>query len=351
MLDALLQLLTQRRQHETDPIGLASPGPSPQQRPVSAFRYDMTRKSAVLLLIISALVVIAPFLGCSGNRPMDKDTQPRHLVILGDPHLPGKNLPLKEQVLETINAWEDVDLVVAVGDICEDYGTEAEYAAAQAFFAKLRKPFLAIPGNHDYIFATPVGSYGGYPTASPAEQQAKLRTFQQTFDRDSLWLSTQVGGYRLLLLATDHHGFGTGMSDRQLDWLRGQLYRHRTTPTIIFFHGPLKGTQHAFKHYVNKPNAIAQPAEILHTIITANPQIFLWVSGHTHTPPTEVSYAAPINLYANQVTNIHNMDMKRETIWTNSLLLYPDRVVVKTYRHSDGVWLPELERTIRPPRL
>lgn len=299
-----------------------------------------------LLLLLFGLLA-----GCGTCRQQTPERGYHHLLVLGDPHLPGTNLPQKENIIDTINTWEDVDLVVAVGDICDVYGTEAEYAAAGAFFARLRKPLVPIAGNHDYIYATPTTASGGYLTGSPASQQAKLRIFRQTFGLRHLFSSKTIGGYHVLFLSTDHPSFAAGISESQLDWLRGQLYRHRTTPTIVFFHGPLKGTQHAFKHYVNRPQAIAQPAEILHTIITANPQIFLWVSGHTHTPPTETSYADPINLYANQVTNIHNMDMKRETIWTNSLLLYPDRVVVKTYRHNDGVWLAELERTIRPPRL
>ncbi len=81
-----------------------------------------------------------------------------------------------------------------------------------------------------------------------------------------------------------------------------------------------------------------------------NSQVFLWVSGHTHTSPKEESFAAPINSYANRVTNIHNTDMNRETIWTNSLFLYPDKVVVKTYQHKSGIWLPDFERTISAPQ-
>jgi len=65
-----------------------------------------------------------------------------------------------------------------------------------------------------------------------------------------------------------------------------------------------------------------------------------------HTSPKEESFASPINVYANRVTNIHNTDMNRETIWTNSLFLYPDKIVVKTYEHKTGAWLPDFERTI-----
>jgi hypothetical protein len=56
----------------------------------------------------------------------------------------------------------------------------------------------------------------------------------------------------------------------------------------------------------------------------------LWVSGHTHTPADNPSFAADLNLYAGRVTNIHNSDLDREVIWTNSLYLYADKVTVKT---------------------
>ena len=81
------------------------------------------------------------------------------------------------------------------------------------------------------------------------------------------------------------------------------------------------------------------------------PQVFLWVSGHTHTTPKDESFASEINVYEKRITNIHNSDMNRETIWTNSLFLYPDKVVVKTFNHKKGAWLQEFERTIVPPKL
>lgn len=45
--------------------------------------------------------------------------------------------------------------------------------------------------------------------------------------------------------------------------------------------------------------------------------------------------------------NIHCTDMQdRNVVWTNSLFLYPDRVVVKTYDHGKGAWMRKLEREI-----
>ena len=70
-----------------------------------------------------------------------------------------------------------------------------------------------------------------------------------------------------------------------------------------------------------------------------------------HVPATNKDFRSEINLYENRVYTLHNSDMNRETIWTNSLFLFPDKVVIKTYNHRLGAWLPELEKTLVPPRL
>jgi predicted phosphodiesterase len=301
-------------------------------------------------LLAAALALAVVLWACGHEAPEAAGRGYHHLVILGDPHLPGRNLAQKEAVLETINSWPDVDMVIAVGDICADYGTNEEYAAVGAFFKKLRKPLSAVAGNHDYIYETPAAGGSGYAAGSRASQLAKLQTFRQTFGLASHYYSKRAGGYLLIFLSTDHESFATGIAEPQLDWLRAELARHAKTPTIIVFHGPLIGTQRSFKHYVNRAHAIAQPESAIHSLLIDNPQVFLWVSGHTHTPPTEESYASPLNLYAGKVTNIHNTDMKGGTLWTNSLFLYPDRVEVKTFNHQEKIWVPQWDRTIHPPR-
>jgi 3',5'-cyclic AMP phosphodiesterase CpdA len=308
-----------------------------------------TRRS----ILLGAIALIAALLtACGPPCPEALPRAYRQIVILGDPHLPGQHLAQKKEVRATINGWHDVDLVVAVGDICDEYGTAEEYKAARAFFARLNKPLAIVTGNHDVLYETPSWpGGGGYHPATHTTREAKLRLFRRTFHLPVHYSSRMVGGYLLVLLSTDHEHFATGIREEQLDWLRTELTSHPRTPTIIVFHGPLQGTQYAFKRYINRPHSVAQPVDAIHALLTANPQIFLWVSGHTHTPPTEESYASPINVYADQVTNIHNTDMKRETIWTNSLLLYPDRVVVRTFNHRQRAWQPELERTIQLPRL
>ena len=312
---------------------------------------QLTRRK--ILFLIAAWAALASPLGEWG-APIARaaDVPPYHLVVLGDPHLPGKFLPAKYRVLQTINSWADVDAVAVLGDICEDAGTAVEYAAAKQFFATLTKPAFFIAGNHDYIYEDAKNAQGRLVRGSPGSRSAKLARFRETFGVAEVYSSRRLDSYLLIFLSTDNlfSNHLAEISDRQLGWLRADLAKNGGVPTAIFFHAPLRGTLTNYNENANEDNFVAQPEREIRELLVRSPQVFLWVSGHTHTPATNESYAAPINLYENRVTNIHNADMNRERIWTNSLFFYPDRVVVKTFDHKAGAWMEKLERTILPPR-
>jgi 3',5'-cyclic-AMP phosphodiesterase len=272
-----------------------------------------------------------------------------HLVILGDPHLPGKNIEGKERVIQTINSWEDADIVIPVGDICEDRGTTNEYAAVKTFFAGLKKPIYAIAGNHDFIYEDLLSTKGTRVRAGRYSREAKLRTFRETFGMAQNFYSKKEGNYLLVFLSPEESKYLAEMSQKQVEWLGLKLEENKKIPTIVFFHAPLENTLRNYNNDANTPNFFAQPSSKIQKVLSSNPQVFLWVSGHTHTPPKEESFASAINVYEKRITNIHNTDMNRERIWTNSLFLYPDKIIVKTYDHKQGAWLPKFERSISAP--
>jgi 3',5'-cyclic-AMP phosphodiesterase len=310
---------------------------------------NMTKKLFLPLGILIGLMAL--LLGAPAHLLSSGGQTPYHLVVLGDPHIPGKFLIEKEAVIRTINTWSDVKLVVAVGDICEDLGTDKEYSAARQFFSKLAKPFVPIPGNHDFIYEDSKKPDGKRIKGGASEKQKKLAMFQKTFGVPALYHSKLVENYLLIFLATDDLQSDqlTRISQKQLVWLRSELNRHKQNPTIIFFHAPLSGTLSNYNKHANSNDFIAQPQYDLLEIIQKNPQVFLWVCGHMHVPATNKDFRSPINLYENRVYTLHNSDMNRATIWTNSLFLFPDKVVIKTYNHRQGAWSPELEITLVPP--
>jgi 3',5'-cyclic-AMP phosphodiesterase len=272
------------------------------------------------------------------------------VALIGDPHLPGKNLPAKISALQTIDGWQDIDRVVVLGDICKESGIPEEYAAAKTFFNRLRKPTRFVAGNHDYIYADEKNALGKRVKALYDVRRAKLERFAETFGLSGVYNAERLGSYLMIYLSTDdlESAHLTQISDSQFDWLQKRLAENKTVPTLIFFHAPLAGTLYNYNEQANTPSFIAQPAGRLHNLLLENPQIFLWISGHMHVPATSESFSAPINLYGGRVMNIHNPDMERKTIWTNVMRLYPDRVVIRTWDHAKGDWLEGLERTICP---
>jgi hypothetical protein len=284
---------------------------------------------------------------------------------LSDPHLPGRNQPLKEKALQTIAAWPDLSALAVTGDLCQRRGSPAEYASAKAFFGHLSKPFWPITGNHDYIYSDAPGPNGRLAKAGPAERAEKLQRFKAAFGLREVYYSRRLGEYLLLFLSADDLETSrlTALSSPQLAWARAELARHQGRPTIVFFHGPLKGTAEGVNLYVGNPDFHAQPEEAIDRLLADFPQICLWVSGHIHLAPTNRNYLGPASLYQGRVVNLHVADMdgrsyldadRVETtshsgLWSYSLFLQPDRVTVKVFDHAQDRWLPEVERMVKAP--
>ena len=303
-------------------------------------------------ILIGTLSLVMVLLLASGIS-LAAERAYHHIVVLGDPHLPGGTLHQKEQVRTTVNGWNDVDLVVAVGDITEEVGDDDEYAKAKAYFDLFTKPLALIGGNHDYIYEDSLSITGRKIKARESTRVYKLDHFKKTFGLHEIYYTKSMGPYLLVFLTPDDLQASalTTISATQYKWFAAILAANKNKPTIVFFHGPLSGTLDKYNKNADTYDYVAQPSEEIRIILTDNPQVILWVSGHTHTSPKEPSFASTVNLYEGRVMNIHTTDMKRKNIYTNSLFLYDEGIVVKTFDHGKGDWMPGLERKVQRSRL
>ena len=69
------------------------------------------------------------------------------LAHLSDIHFGGENVGAVEAAVERL-AGERLDAVIVSGDLTQ-FGEKAEFAAAAAWLARLPRPVLSVPGNHD----------------------------------------------------------------------------------------------------------------------------------------------------------------------------------------------------------
>jgi len=287
-----------------------------------------------------------------------------HVAIIADMHLaevPRPNRPFMEEVIQTFNSWTDVDMVATLGDNVYHGGTQGDQIAAKLFYSQLFAPFRVIVGNHDYLYDdayTKNPATGHTLKQGPESRTLKLEFFKENWGLEELFYSERLGDYLLVFLSAD--GLETNnyaeMADRQLEWFSKELGRNKNVPTICFFHAPLEGTITPQDIEIGPDgnpfldSDYAEPADKIREILLANEQVFMWVAGHLHMKTTNPDFKSDLNLYENQVWGIHCSNLNSgEVIYTNSLFLQPDRVIVRTYNHQEKRWLKEFERTIKIP--
>lgn len=333
---------------------------------MAALQKTSTRKVSARIIIFAAALLALAAQSCGTLLPQpspyaENPGEAQRLTIVADIHLPYKVSKLKDAaegeartaakiaMRNDINAWADVQRVVLLGDMVGERGCPDEYAAALAYFSGLNAPLRPIAGNHEYTYADEYDPAGNLVRCEPGERARKLEYFRAAMGLDSIQREEELGGYELIYLSSDSLDakHRAGISPETLAWLDDCLSAHPSLPTIIFFHAPLEGTQ-----IVNgKPvsgSSVAQPAAAIGEILGRHQQVFLWVSGHTHTRPSNGSFASSINLYDGRIMNIHCPDTDRVDPCTNSLWLYPDHVLIRTYDHRKGAWLKALDRRVAP---
>ena len=138
---------------------------------------------------------------------------------------------------------------------------------------------------------------------------------------------------------------------RQLAWLGQTLAAHRQQPTIIFCHAPLEQTAVSSRPGISLPSPrnSVQPAGDIRTILARHHQARLWVSGHTHTMPSDATFMDDANYYEGRILNVYNSDWDEDTIYSNSIYLYSDKIIIRTYNHTKGIWLPVFDRVVTLP--
>jgi len=155
------------------------------------------------------------------------------IAQLSDPHLRPKGVPYQgmvdsnamfEAAIAQVNALLPApDLVIVSGDIAEE-GQPSEYGLARELLARLRQPWLAIPGNHD-------------------EREAFRRAFADYgFVSPNGPLHVSAGGHGpLRVLGLDitvpglHHG---DFDDAAALWLEKELAAEPHRPTLVMMHQP-----------------------------------------------------------------------------------------------------------------
>ena len=316
----------------------------------------MQNKKKLFLTVLCTLAAcVLPLL------PLDKPVQARRyerIVVCSDihygsktrePELRARKIANKKAAVRDINGWEDVDLCVFTGDMVQKTGSPADYKLARELTDRVKKPKEFLAGNHEVIYHRDLSSTGRLVPADPYERGLHLQTYEKTFG--PLYHSRKLGQYFLVFLSPDtlESKYAVELSKEQLAWLEKELKDHRQEPTLIFCHAPITGTLIPGSK-LDTPRNYAQPAKKLHQLLTENPQVLLWVSGHTHTSPKNPSFNNPVNkIPGTEILDVHNPTWDGKQVWTKTLYHYPQNNQIHTYNHKKHQWLPQMDRTVPVP--
>lgn len=167
--------------------------------------------------------------------------------------------------LEAINYLNEldrkVDLVLVTGDVVDE-GRSDEYKSAVSLLAKLKSPYLVIPGNHDdrENFRRAFENHDYLPA------QGELNYCIDDYPVRFIGLDSCITG--------QHHGC---FSQNSLVWLESILEADRIKPTIIMMHHHpfISGISYLDKYRHQEP-------DVLEAIMTRFCNIEAIVCGHVH---------------------------------------------------------------------
>lgn len=156
------------------------------------------------------------------------------------------------------------DLVILTGDVA-DQGEPEAYARTAALLRRLRRPVIAVPGNHDddrefAVFLRDLGA----ESAHPAPSLCCVRDFA----------ALRVIGLASNLPLTS----AGGLSDDTLDWLDETLAVGAGRPTLIALHHPPFRCGVGFMDRIRLVDGAAR----FECIVAAHPNVLAILCGHHH---------------------------------------------------------------------
>lgn len=274
--------------------------------------------------------------------PSPAPGEPLRLALLSDTHTQSLTSPQAVPVNgKLIRAVADLrpfkpDLWVCNGDI-SDHGYVGEHAAFKEIMATVTRPhrLLVATGNHEFY-------------DREASDDEALARFRRAFGQEQPYSSRVFGSVHIVMLGDEQWKTAprnpdwAWISAGQLRWFDQVLAQHRDKFTAVFLHQPMPDTV----LWTGGGASVAQGKE-LRAILSRNPQVRLWFSGHTHQPvdvpgqavtrekTTFIALGSTFYLFALSSTPDFAASQSR------MLELYPDRAVVRARDHVRQRWLSD----------
>jgi 3',5'-cyclic AMP phosphodiesterase CpdA len=324
--------------------------------------------------LITAGTVLLAATGCArlklpvGASPVvpapDAGDRPFRVALLSDPHTQEAGslsaVAVNGKLARAVADYKALkpDIWLCNGDIA-DTGTAAQHDAFKKVLSTVTRPeqMLVTTGNHEFY-------------DKEASDGEELRRFTDAFGLQKPYSHRVAGGIHFVMLADEMYkqapknGDWAWLTPEQLRWFEQVLAENRDKFTVVCLHQPLQDTI-VWSFGNNNFAGCGQISEI-RAIVKKNPQVKLWLSGHTHmgaeipgniATKDGVAYVGlgstfyqftPSEAPEDQGGWPGGSGFRKDLSASESRFLevWPDRVVVKARDHARQAWIDSQALTI-----
>ena len=257
---------------------------------------------------------------------------------------PNRYPHFKETAQDLQNNNGSFDALVLAGDITET-GSVAEYQMVYDELAGLDGKYIFAVGNHDVrelSYDTAVNRYTNF-----------LNTINSETVTDKLHYSTEVNGYKFIVIGTDNYQFEKAyISNEQLTWLENEIASACGSPVFVIGHQPLKkthglpGTWRASA--LPDDGNIGDQSDDIKAIFEKYPNVF-FITGHIHTGFGKYTYEAlgDSHLICLPSISVANFGGDYNANGAGYVVeVYETEVVFRARNYSTGEWVPNFDLVI-----
>jgi len=245
------------------------------------------------------------------------------ILVLSDLHIP-IDMDLKEQVLNS-KILKGIDYAVLLGDNIASYGEDTEYKRLNAFLTKFPIPYVAINGNHEFMFKVQrFGSktYGKiWRENSQAEKRKQLLKFYRFFNiKTPYWHEKNSDTFYIFLTigdpATKKVEVLPAGGEKFLQKILRNISKKDTGNIFVFCHAPLNGSQvEGFRYYTEDKDPFIYLNNNTLELINKTRVCVYWVSGHIH-----LDLKHPMSLVRKVRNNLYQINCPPSWRWSRKTL-------------------------------